>query len=328
MINAVYILNDYFDNEEYKDLNDLIKEIKKEPQIFYKLENLSSNIQTLKEQYKILPDGDPKRILIEFLMSGQTLKKCNLEDFEINEEKTDIYLSKNKIKKKIQKFSSTYYFNKLTKQKLETLLSSLIRYSNRIEIFDPYIAQRLVDDSKVEDIEYFKTNRRLKFALPKDKRYKITLEFLYELIEKANFKTSDLEVTTYTSVEYDLNKTFESLSNQTSDLEGYNFAGDLEKYLEKVFFKENQKFKKKFKILERKHEKLEFYKPRGLRFHYNGFRKIIDNGKGINFIKQDKKLDNSSGYSFVCLDRRETDQQLTDWTRFLPEYSVESSIQG
>ena len=146
--------------------------------------------------------------------------------------------------------------------------------------------------------------------------------------KKANFKTSDLEVTTYTSVEYDLNKTFESLRNQTSDLEGYNFAGDLEKYLEKVFFKENQKFKKKFKILERKHEKLEFYKPRGLRFHYNGFRKIIDNGKGINFIKQDKKLDNSSGYSFVCLDRRETDQQLTDWTRFLPEYSVESSIQG
>ncbi len=102
MINAVYISQDYFNNENYSDLENLIREIRNSPTIFYKIENSASNIDTLKEKIKILPDGDPKRIMIEFLMSKQILKKCNLEDFEIDEEKADIYFSQNKIKKKFK----------------------------------------------------------------------------------------------------------------------------------------------------------------------------------------------------------------------------------
>ena len=325
MINAVYISQDYFNNENYSDLENLIREIRNSPTIFYKIENSASNIDTLKEKIKILPDGDPKRIMIEFLMSKQILKKCNLEDFEIDEEKADIYFSKNKIKKKIQKFNSAYYLHKLTTQKLETLLSYLIKYSSKIEIFDPFVVSHLVDEDKVGDIEYFEKNKKLKFALDRDKRYKYTLEYLFELIEKINFKPKNLEVITYSTVG-DLNYKFEYLSKKHSELKDYNFAEDIEKYLEKIFFKENKIIKKKFKILERKHESLEFYKPRGLRFNYNGFRKIIDMGMGLNFIEKNKRLKNSSSYSFIVLDGRETDQLLSDWTSILPRYTVENTI--
>ena len=234
--------------------------------------------------------------------------------------KSDIYFSKNKIKK-IQKFNSAYYLHKLTFQKLETLLSYLIRYSSKIEIFDPFVAYHLIDKEKVEDMEYFKTNKKLKLALGDDKRYKYTLEFLFELIEKINFKPQNLEVITYTTVG-DLSFKFNNLSKDHLELKDHNFARDVEKYLEKIFLKENQIIKKKFKILERKHENLEFYKPRGFRFNYNGFRKIIDMGMGLNFIQKNKKLKNSSSYSFIALDTRETDQLISDWTTILPEYTA------
>lgn len=321
MINSVFISDDYFNNENFNDLENLIREIRNSPSSFYKLENFKSNIDTLKEKIKIIPDGDPKRIMIEFLMSKQILKKCNLEDFDVNEGKADIYFSKNKIKKKIQKFNSAYYLHKLTFQKLETLLSYLIRYSSKIEIFDPFVAYHLIDKEKVEDMEYFKTNKKLKLALGDDKRYKYTLEFLFELIEKINFKPQNLEVITYTTVG-DLSFKFNNLSKDHLELKDHNFARDVEKYLEKIFLKENQIIKKKFKILERKHENLEFYKPRGFRFNYNGFRKIIDMGMGLNFIQKNKKLKNSSSYSFIALDTRETDQLISDWTTILPEYTA------
>ena len=321
MINSVFISDDYFNNENFNDLENLIREIRNSPSSFYKLENSKSNVDTLKEKIKIIPDGDPKRIMIEFLMSKQILKKCNLEDFDVSEGKADIYFSENKIKKKIQKFNSAYYLHKLTFQKLETLLSYLIRYSSKIEIFDPFVAYHLIDKEKVEDMEYFKTNKKLKLALGDDKRYKYTLEFLFELIEKINFKPQNLEVITYTTVG-DLSFKFNNLSKEHLELKDHNFARDVEKYLEKIFLKENQIIKKKFKILERKHENLEFYKPRGFRFNYNGFRKIIDMGMGLNFIQKNKKLKNSSSYSFIALDTRETDQLISDWTTILPEYTA------
>lgn len=321
MINSVFISDDYFNNENFNDLENLIREIRNSPSNFYKLENSKSNVDTLKEKIKIIPDGDPKRIMIEFLMSKQILKKCNLEDFDVSEGKADIYFSENKIKKKIQKFNSAYYLHKLTFQKLETLLSYLIRYSSKIEIFDPFVADHLIDKEKVEDMEYFKTNKKLKLALGDDKRYKYTLEFLFELIEKINFKPQNLEVITYTTVG-DLSFKFNNLSKDHLELKDHNFARDVEKYLEKIFLKENQIIKKKFKILERKHENLEFYKPRGFRFNYNGFRKIIDMGMGLNFIQKNKKLKNSSSYSFIALDTRETDQLISDWTTILPEYTA------
>ena len=87
MINSVFITDDYFNNENFNDLENLIREIRNSPSSFYKLENSKSNVDTLKEKIKIIPDGDPKRIMIEFLMSKQILKKCNLEDFDVNEEK-------------------------------------------------------------------------------------------------------------------------------------------------------------------------------------------------------------------------------------------------
>ena len=325
MINSVFISDDYFNNENFNDLENLIREIRNSPSSFYKLENSKSNVDTLKEKIKIIPDGDPKRIMIEFLMSKQILKKCNLEDFDVSEGKADIYFSENKIKKKIQKFNSAYYLHKLTFQKLETLLSYLIRYSSKIEIFDPFVAYHLIDKEKVEDMEYFKTNKKLKLALGDDKRYKYTLEFLFELIEKINFKPQNLEVITYTTVG-DLSFKFNNLSKEHLELKDHNFARDVEKYLEKIFLKENQIIKKKFKILERKHENLEFYKPRGFRFNYNGFRKIIDMGMGLNFIQKNKKLKNSSSYSFIASEARETDQLISDWTTILPEYTVENSI--
>ena len=321
MINSVFISDDYFNNENFNDLENLIREIRNSPSNFYKLENSKSNVDTLKEKIKIIPDGDPKRIMIEFLMSKQILKKCNLEDFDVSEGKADIYFSENKIKKKIQKFNSAYYLHKLTFQKLETLLSYLIRYSSKIEIFDPFVADHLIDKEKVEDMEYFKTNKKLKLALGDDKRYKYTLEFLFELIEKINFKPQNLEVITYTTVG-DLSFKFNNLSKDHLELKDHNFALDVEKYLEKIFLKENQIIKKKFKILERKHENLVFYKPRGFRFNYNGFRKIIDMGMGLNFIQKNKKLKNSSSYSFIALDTRETDQLISDWTTILPEYTA------
>ena len=321
MINSVFISDDYFNNENFNDLENLIREIRNSPSNFYKLENSKSNVDTLKEKIKIIPDGDPKRIMIEFLMSKQILKKCNLEDFDVSEGKADIYFSENKIKKKIQKFNSAYYLHKLTFQKLETLLSYLIRYSSKIEIFDPFVADHLIDKEKVEDMEYFKTNKKLKLALGDDKRYKYTLEFLFELIEKINFKPQNLEVITYTTVG-DLSFKFNNLSKDHLELKDHNFALDVEKYLEKIFLKENQIIKKKFKILERKHENLVFYKPRGFRFNYNGFRKIIDMGMGLNFIQKNKKLKNDSNYSFIALDTRETDQLISDWTTILPEYTA------
>lgn len=321
MINSVFISDDYFNNENFNDLENLIREIRNSPSNFYKLENSKSNVDTLKEKIKIIPDGDPKRIMIEFLMSKQILKKCNLEDFDVSEGKADIYFSENKIKKKIQKFNSAYYLHKLTFQKLETLLSYLIRYSSKIEIFDPFVAYHLIDKEKVEDMEYFKTNKKLKLALGDDKRYKYTLEFLFELIEKINFKPQNLEVITYTTVG-DLSFKFNNLSKDHLELKDHNFALDVEKYLEKIFLKENQIIKKKFKILERKHENLVFYKPRGFRFNYNGFRKIIDMGMGLNFIQKNKKLKNDSSYSFIALDTRETDQLISDWTTILPEYTA------
>ena len=258
-------------------------------------------------------------------MSKQTLKKCNLEDFEIDEENADIFFSENKIKKKIQKFNSAYYLHKLSIQKLETLLSYLIKYSSKIEIFDPFVVSHLIDEEKVEDIEYFQKNKKLKFALGDDKRYKYTLEFLFDLIQKNNFNPENLEVITYTTVG-DLSYKFNNLSKEYLELKDYNYAEDIEKYLEKIFLNDDDIIKKKFKILERKYENLEFYKPRGFRFNYNGFRKIIDMGMGLNFVQKNKKLKNSSSYSFIALDGRETDQLLSDWTSILPEFTVESSI--
>ena len=43
---------------------------------------------------------------------------------------------------------------------------------------------------------------------------------------------------------------------------------------------------------------------------------------GLNFIEKNKKLKNSSSYSFIASDSRETDQLISDWTTILPEYTV------
>ena len=85
-------------------------------------------------------------------------------------------------------------------------------------------------------MEYFKTNKKLKLALGDDKRYKYTLEFLFELIEKINFKPQNLEVITYTTVG-DLSFKFNNLSKDHLELKDHNFARDVEKYLEKIFLK-------------------------------------------------------------------------------------------
>ena len=93
-------------------------------------------------------------------------------------------------------------------------------------------------------MEYFKTNKKLKLALGDDKRYKYTLEFLFELIEKINFKPQNLEVTIYTTVGR-FKFSIQNLKKIHLELKDYNFARDIEKYLEKIFLKENQIIKKK-----------------------------------------------------------------------------------
>ena len=73
------------------------------------------------------------------------------------------------------------------------------------------------------------------------------MEFLFDLIQKNNFNPENLEVITYTTVG-DLSYKFNNLSKEYLELKDYNYAEDIEKYLEKIFLNDDDIIKKNSKF--------------------------------------------------------------------------------